>query len=196
MLRILVPPALVFCAPLYRETGLLFGWLYIGIPHMIPLFFVLIWSGILSFVTFWIVLFTGRFPERIFSFQLKVQNWYLRLTASLQNLVDGYPAIGLKGTSEKVTLELERPEKVSRVLVLVRGIFGIFYVMIPHGFALGFRGIGTGVLTFLAFWAVLFTGRYPENWHAFNVGTIRWNTRVDLYLGFYTDEYPKFSGLE
>lgn len=172
------------------------GWLYIGIPHMIPLFFVLIWSGVLSFVTFWVVLFTGRFPEGIFSFQLKVQNWYLRLTASLQNLVDGYPAFGLNGTSEKATLELERPEKVSRVLVLVRAIFGIIYVIIPHGFALGFRGIGTGVLAFLAFWAVLFTGRYPENWHAFNVGTIRWNTRVNLYLGFYTDEYPKFSGLE
>ena len=172
------------------------GWLCIGIPHMIPLFFVLIWSGILSFVTFWVVLFTGRFPEGIFSFQLKVRNWYLRLTTSLENLVDGYPAIGLNGTSDKVTFELERPEKVSRVLVLVRAIFGIIYVIIPHGFALGFRGIGTGVLAFLAFWAVLFTGRYPENWHAFNVGTIRWNTRVNLYLGFYTDEYPKFSGLE
>jgi len=175
---------------------MLFGWLYIGIPHMFALFFVGIWSAILAFVTFWAVLFTGRFPESIFIFQIGVQSWYLRLTASLGNLIDGYPAIGAKGSSEKVKLEIERPEKVSRLLVLVRALFGLIYVMIPHGFILGFREIGTGVLSFLAFWAVLFTGKYPENWHAFNVGTLRWNTRITLYMGFFTDEYPKFSGLE
>jgi hypothetical protein len=163
---------------------------------MVALFFVGIWSGILAFVTFWVVLFTGSFPENIFSFQVGVQKWSLRLTASLQNLVDGYPAIGVKGSSDLIKLEIARPEKVSRLLVLVRVLFGLFYVLIPHGFVLGFRGIGTGVLTFLAFWAVLFTGKYPDNWHAFNVGTIRWNTRLTLYMGFFTDEYPKFSGLE
>jgi hypothetical protein len=49
---------------------------------------------------------------------------------------------------------------------------------------------------FIAWWVVLFTGKYPETWHAFNVGTFRWITRVQLYMGFMTDEYPPFSGKE
>jgi hypothetical protein len=85
---------------------------------------------------------------------------------------------------------------VSQGLVLVRALFGWIYVGVPHGFCLYFRFIGTGVLMFLAWWAVLFTGRYPESWHAFNVGTLRWYTRIGLYLSYFTDEYPPFSGKE
>jgi hypothetical protein len=112
------------------------------------------------------------------------------------NLVDGYPAFFPKGTSDTVKLEVPRPEKVNQGMVLVRTLFGAIYVGIPHGFCLGFRLIATGVLSFLAWWAVLFTGRYPERWHAFNVGTLRWATRIQMYLGYFTDTYPPFSGKE
>ena len=112
----------------------------------------------------------------------------------MMHLVDGYPAIGLNRTAENVRLEIERPFSVSRGLVILRVLFGAFYVGIPHGFCLFFRMIGTGVLSFLAWFAVLFGGKYPEKWHAFNVGTLRWVTNVNLYLGYYTDTYPPFSG--
>jgi len=173
-----------------------FGWLYIAFPHLILLACVRIWSGILAFVTFWIVLFAGKFPETIFAFQVGVQNWSLRVTASLSNLVDGYPAFFPGGKSDKVLLEVPRPDKVSRGLVIVRLLFGWVYVGIPHFICLGFRGIGSGVLGFLAWFAILFTGTYPSRWHAFNVGTYRWSTRITLYLGYFTDVYPKFSGKE
>ncbi len=172
------------------------GWLYIGIPHCFLLFFVSIWSAILAFITFWVVLFTGSFPESIFEFQIKLFNWNLRVNAVLSNLVDGYPAFGISGTSEKVSLTHDRPEKVKRGLVLVRALFGCIYVGIPHGFCLCFRLIGTYVLIFLAWWVVLFTGKYPEKWHGFNVGTFRWSTKIGLYLGYFTDDYPPFSGKE
>jgi hypothetical protein len=173
-----------------------FGWLYIGIPHVFLLMCVGIWSAILSFVTFWVVLFTGKFPESIFKFQIAFNNWGLRVMASLSNLIDGYPAFFPKGTSDKVKLEVPRPDRVRRGLVIVRLLFGPIYVMIPHGFCLYFRLIATGVMQFLAWWAVLFTGTYPSRWHAFNVGTQRWSTRIGLYLGYFTDEYPKFTGKE
>jgi hypothetical protein len=174
----------------------LFGWLYIGIPHFFLYFFVAIWSAIIAFLTFWVVLFTGRFPEGFFNFQIGFNNWGQRLNATFYNLVDGYPAFFPKGKSDKVSLEVPRPEKVSRGLVLLRLIFGAFYVSIPHGFCLFFRLIATEFLAFLAWWAVLFAGRYPARWHAFNVGTLRWITRVGLYLGYFTDQYPPFSGKE
>jgi hypothetical protein len=173
-----------------------FGWLYIGVPHFFLLAIVGIWSAILSFVTFWAVLFTAKFPESIFKFQIGVHNWSLRLQAVLANLVDGYPAFFPSGTSDTVSLEVPRPERVSRGLVILRLLFGAIYVGIPHAFCLFFRLIATGVLGFLAWWAILFTGTYPSRWHAFNVGTYRWSTRVSLYLGYFTDEYPKFSGTE
>jgi hypothetical protein len=169
----------------------LFGVIYIAVPHFFLIIFVSIWSGILSFLTFWAVLFTGKFPQGWFEFQVKFMNWSQRVNAVLTNLIDGYPAFGVNGTSDKSKLEVEYPQKVSRGL-----LFGIIYVVIPHGFCLFFRAVWGAVLQFLAWWAVLFTGNYPAKWHAYQVGTQRWITRVALYMGYYTDEYPKFSGKE
>lgn len=174
----------------------LFGWLYISIPHMFVMMFVAIWANILLFLSFWVILFTGKFPKSFFDFLVKYMNWGTRYSATAFNLVDGYPQIGVNGTSEKAALDIEYPEKISRGLVLLRLFFGVLYVGIPHGFLLFFRGIGTGFVAFIAWWVVLFTGKYPENWHAFVVGTMRWTVRLQLYLGFYTDEYPAFNGRE
>jgi len=173
-----------------------FGYFYIAIPHMFIWFFVGIWAGILVFVAWWAVLFTAVYPKGIFEFIVKCLNWLLRLQATMMNLVDGYPAIGPNGTSDSVSLEVEHSEKLSRGLLLLRTFFGILYVGIPHGFCLMFRGWATGFIAFLAWWVVLFTGKYPESWHRFNVGTIRWISRVQLYMGFFTDQYPPFSGKE
>ena len=174
----------------------LFGAFYIGIPHGFLLFFVGIWSAILSFATFWVVLFTQKFPKSIFDWQLKYMNWGLRVSAVLSNLVDGYPEFFPSGESETVKLAVERPEKVRWWLVLLRAVLGAFYVGIPHGICLYGRFIASGVLVFLAWWAVLFTGKYPERWHAFNVGTFRWSLRLVHYFGYFTDTYPPFSGKE
>lgn len=171
-----------------------FGWLYIGIPHVVVLFFLAIWGAILQFVTFWVTLITAKFPERIFAYQLNYQRWYLRLNGSLINLYDGYPPFGLNASREKVELHLERPERVSRLLVLLRTLFGVIYVYIPHGICLAGRGIAAYVVAFIAWWAVLFTGKYPERWHEFVMGTYRWGIRVNFYMGYMTDTYPPFSG--
>ena len=174
----------------------LFGSLYIGIPHGFLLLFVGVWSAILSFATFWVVLFTQKFPKGIFDWQVKYMSWGLRVNAVLSNLVDGYPEFFPSGGSETVELAVEHPEKVRWWLVLLRTVLGVFYVLIPHGICLIGRYIATGVLMFIAWWAVLFTGRYPARMHAFNVGTYRWVYRIYMYLEFFTDQYPRFSGKE
>lgn len=171
-----------------------FGSIYIGVPHFFLWFFVGIWSAILGFIAFWAILFTGRYPQSMFEFQVKFIAWHQRVFASLHNLVDGYPAFGLNGTSDKVKVEVEYPGHLSRGLVIVRLLFGIFYVLIPHGFCLFFRAIATAFFAFLAWWVVLFTGSYPASWHEFNAGTLRWMLRLSLYNGLFTDAYPPFSG--
>jgi hypothetical protein len=174
----------------------IFGGIYIAIPHFFVMIFVGIWAQIVAFLSFWVILFTGKYPKNFFDFLVSFMNWGARVSATLYNLVDGYPQIGVKGTSDKVSLEVEYPESINRGLVLLRIIFGVFYVGIPHMFCLLFRMIAASFIMFLAWWIVLFTGKYPENWHSFMVGTFRWQYRVSLYLGFFTDEYPPFSGKE
>lgn len=171
----------------------LFGWLYIAIPHFFLLFFVAIWGGILSFLAWFAVLFTGKYPASFHNYQVGLLGWLTRVNASLTNLTDEYPAFGFK-SGEAVSVELAVPEKSSRGLLILRALFGWLYVGIPHGFCLFFRYIWTGILTFLAWFAVLFAGSYPASWHSFNVGTARWGQRVYAYLLFLTDDYPPFSG--
>lgn len=174
----------------------LFGGIYIILPHYFLLIFVSIWSSILTFIAFWAILFTGRYPQSFYEFQVGLQRWSLRLTARVYNLSDGYPAFGVKGTDEFTTFEMPYPESLSRGTLLLKAFFGGIYCALPHIFVWYFRFLWTLILMFLAWWAVLFTGNYPQSWHEFNVGTIRWITRVNLYLSFMTDDYPPFSGKE
>jgi len=171
-----------------------FGFFYIATPHLFLLVLFSIVSSVYTFIAFWSILFTGRYPQSMFEFQVKLNRWSLRVNARLYNLSDGYPSFGLDGTDENTNFEMEYPESLSRGTLLLKAFFGAFYCAFPHAIVLIFRIIATYFLAFLAWWSVLFTGSYPESWHRFNVGTLRWSMRVNLYLTFMTDDYPPFSG--
>ncbi|MEP2024604.1 DUF4389 domain-containing protein [Reichenbachiella sp.] len=171
-----------------------FGYFYIVLPHAFIFMFLALWGSILTFISWLIIMFTGSYPESFFEYQVKLMKWSTRVNLRVYNLADGYPSFGLESEDSAFTLEIPYPENLSRSTQLIKLLFGAFYVIIPHGFLLLFRGIATMFLWILGWWAVLFTGKFPESWHEFIVGTMRWGLRVQLYMGYMTDDYPPFSG--
>jgi RNA polymerase subunit RPABC4/transcription elongation factor Spt4 len=91
-------------------------------------------------------------------------------------------------TRYPIGIEIEHPEKLSRLTTFFR-----FFMAIPHYFVLYFIGIAAGVVVFISWWAILFTGRYPRWAFDFVSGYFRWNTRVGGYSLLLTDKYPPFS---
>ena len=94
------------------------------------------------------------------------------------------------------TLTVEYPDKLSRGVLLLKILFGWLYVGIPHGIYLVLYGIAVSIVTFIAFWAILFTGKFPRGMYDFVVGYLRWTNNVNAYLCLLRDEYPPFSGSE
>ncbi|OGO30134.1 MAG: hypothetical protein A2Z29_07495 [Chloroflexi bacterium RBG_16_56_11] len=86
-------------------------------------------------------------------------------------------------------LKFQYPEKLSRLSTFFRIILAI-----PHFVVLYFINIAAGVILFLSWWAILFTGRYPKSFYDFVAWYTQWNMRVTVYLNLMTDKYPPFSG--
>jgi len=101
----------------------------------------------------------------------------------------GSPAAPMSGTYPAV-LSARLDEPLNRWLWLVK-----WALLIPHWIVLAFLWVVFGLLTVVAWFAILFTGRYPRGIFDFNVGVLRWTWRVAYYgygaLG--TDKYPPFS---
>ena len=171
----------------------LFGGLYIALPHGFLLIFMSMASSVVGIINFWSILITGKMIRSMFDFQLNLMRWSLRVSARSMNLCDGYPAFGMTHNDTDVVLDIEYPEASNRVSVLLRAMFGLFYVLLPHAFILFFMQIGVIFVRMIAFWAVLFTGKYPQGMHAYMVGVIRWNVRVNAFMSYLTDTYPPFS---
>ncbi len=88
-----------------------------------------------------------------------------------------------------IELNIERPGKLSRLTSFFRPIMAI-----PHFIVLYFLSIAAGVVIFITWWAILFTGKYPRALFNYVTWYMRWNVRVTGYLYLLTDKYPPFSG--
>ena len=93
-----------------------------------------------------------------------------------------------------IRFSVEYPERLSRLHLLLKSFLGWLYVLIPHGVALFLYALVAMVASFIAFIAILFTGRYPRGLFDLVVGYHRWAARVEAYMWHLTtDRYPPFS---
>ncbi len=68
-----------------------FGWLYVGIPHGVALFFYMIAAIVVLMISWWFILITGKFPQGFFNFVEGLLRWNLRVTVYSSFLRDEYP---------------------------------------------------------------------------------------------------------
>ncbi len=98
------------------------------------------------------------------------------------------PGSGPPSAAYPVIAEFDRQEEYSRFLPIVKSL-----LLLPHWFVLCFIWIGAFFAIIGSWFAVLFTGKYPQGIHRFLTGTYRWSARASAYALLMTDRYPPFS---
>ena len=92
-----------------------------------------------------------------------------------------------------VTFDAAYPEKSSRLLALLGLLFFLKAILlIPHIIILYFLGIAAMIATWIAYAAILFTGKYPRSLFDFVAGVMRWQMRINAWMFGLTDKYPPF----
>jgi Domain of unknown function (DUF4389) len=164
-------------------------WLF-AIPHVIIIYLLSIVNNVMIFIAFFAVLFTKKWPRGMFDFSLQIQRWTANVLAyGFLLLRDEYPPFSGDSGDYPLTLEVEYRDDLSRWMIFVKWL-----LVIPHLIVLMVLAIAAYVVVIIAFFAILFTGRYPRGMFNFVVGTYRWLVRVSAYATwFMTDRYPPFS---
>jgi len=133
------------------------------------------------------MVFTGSAPDGLMKLGAFYLRWRVRASAYVALLRDEYPPFGDAEYPVEVDLPVV-PTPRDRLTVAFRPI-----LVIPHLLAIWAIGIAWGVTTIIAWFAILFTGRYPGALARFASGALRWTTRVEAYLLLLTDAYPPFT---
>ena len=135
------------------------------------------------------ILFRQRYPKWWFDFALELNRFSARVGAYLALLTDKYPSTV---EAQAVTLDVEYPN-VERDLDRWKPLFK-WFLAIPHYVVLFVLSMAAFVAVVLAWFAILFTGRYPKDLFNFVVGVGRWSMRVNAYAFLLTtDKYPPFT---
>jgi hypothetical protein len=146
-------------------------------------------GGIVFLGTVLMLLFRQKYPRWWFDWNLALTRFGTRVWAYLALLRDEYPS-----TEEDQAVHLEVPypdaaRDLNRWLPLIKWLLAL-----PHYIVLSFLCIAACFCVIIAWFAILFTGRYPRSLFDFVVGVFRWWLRVAAYtLLLTTDRYPPFS---
>jgi hypothetical protein len=145
-------------------------------------------AGLLFFPVLLLIVFRQKYPRWWFDFNLELMRFENRVVAYLALLRDEYPS-----TDEQQAVHLDFPypdaqNDLSRWAPLYK-----WFLAIPHYFVLIGLSIAGFFVVVVAWFAILFTGRYPRGMFDFVVGSMRWSNRVVGYaVLLVTDEYPPF----
>ena len=168
-------------------------WLLV-IPHLLIVGVLQVVSQVVSIIAWLAILFTGRLPAGLAQFQAMYLRYSLRTNAYAGFVADQYPPFAFDAVNEdqgghQASLSLSPAlEGRNRLTCFFRPI-----LMIPALIFVVIIAIIATVCSILGFFAVLFTGRWPEGLRNFVVANLRISARFGAYASFLTDQYPPFS---
>jgi hypothetical protein len=143
----------------------------------------------LATATALMIIFRQRYPRWWFDFSRELTRFEARVAAYAALLTDQYPSTV---EEQSVHLEIDYPDvegDLNRLMPLVK-----WFLAIPHYIVLAVLWAAAVVVIIIAWFAILFTGRYPRSLFDFVVGAGRWTLRVQAYAFLLvTDQYPPFS---
>ena len=145
-------------------------------------------GGTLFFPVLLMIVFRQKYPRWWYDWNLELLRFENRVFVYLGLMDDRYPS-----TDERQSVSLEFPypdakQGLNRWLPLVK-----WFLAIPHYIVLFFLALAAIVCVIIAWFAILFTGRYPRGLFDFVVGVMRWGNRVTAYaFVLVTDKYPPF----
>lgn len=146
-------------------------------------------GGLLFLAPLLMILFRQKYPRWWFDWNRELYRFSTRVAVYLAVMDDRYPSTD---EAQSVRLDIDYPDvprDLNRFLPLVKWI-----LVIPHIIVLAFIGIAAVFAVIFAWFAILFTGRYPRGLFDFVEGFLRWGTRVTGYAFLLaTDRYPPFS---
>ncbi len=146
-------------------------------------------SAGLFFATALMIVFRQKYPRWWFDFARELTRFGARVMAYIVLLTDQYPSTD---EEQAVHLEIDYPDvkqDLNQFLPIVKWLLAI-----PHIIVLAVLGALAIVAAIIAWFAILFTGRYPRALFDYMVGVGRWALRVDAYAFLLvTDRYPPFS---
>ena len=146
-------------------------------------------GGLLIFGPLLMIVFRQKYPRWWFDWNLNLWRFGNRLCIYLALMDDKYPSTD---EEQSVHLNVEYPDAqrdLNRWMPLVKWLLAI-----PHYVVLFFLIAALIVSVVIAWFAILFTGRYPRSLFNFAEGVVRWSNRVEAYAFLMlTDEYPPFS---
>jgi hypothetical protein len=174
--------------PLRLSRGRTLLRLPLAVPHLIVLYLLEAVASLLALFSWFALLFTGRFPASMFEFVSGVLRWQLNVLAYLELMRDEYPPFSFEAGEYPLRFDVPRAARQSRLRLFTRWI-----AVLPNYVVLQFVLLASVLTGFIAWWAILFSGRYPRGLFKFNVGALRWFARTTSYALMLRDEYPPYS---
>jgi hypothetical protein len=171
----------------YSRFMPLIKWL-LAIPHYIALLVLGIGALFVVLISWFAVLFTGRYPRGMFDFIVGVHRWALRVIAYTDLLVDPYPPFTLDDDPNyPVHFDIDYPEHVERWRPLITWLLVIPYFIVAY--LIYYLG---RIMVLFGFFTILFTTRFPEGMFNIVKISLRWMARASAYQYWMVTRYPPF----
>lgn len=163
---------------------------FVAIPWLIVAYLYGVGASIVTVIVWFAMIFTGRYPQQMYDFNAGYLRMITRTNGLLYLLTDEYPPFGGEEAPDfPIRVGVAPPlDKYSRAKAFFRYLIGIPVMLLAF-----VQGLILLVVTVIAWFAILFTGRHPEGLFSPARSAAAYLARASAYFMLMTENYPPFS---